>query len=102
MDEYFNSSFSIDNDSLFSIGYDPSYPEAERKLLVAILERAILDFIGTDRREMQEASYWFLNDDDSFLSFDWICTELSINKDTFIRKLSALPKREKRPIKVAA
>ncbi|MCB0310812.1 MAG: hypothetical protein KDD42_06240, partial [Bdellovibrionales bacterium] len=34
----------------------------ERNLLMAILERAILDFVGNDQKEAEEAEIWLFDD----------------------------------------
>lgn len=48
-----------------------------RSLLSAILERALLDYMGTDPREADESLRWiFASYDNETWSFNWICSEL--------------------------
>lgn len=69
----------------------------ERRLLLAILERAILDYVGNDEREAVEAGGWlFDNNDDtppSEFTFSWICSELDLDLKEITDKIRAMPKR---------
>lgn len=74
----------------------------ERRLLLAILERAILDYVGNEKREVEQASTWIF--DNSFdngqdeqeaapFSFIWICQELDLNPRRIAEVIREMPKR---------
>ena len=69
----------------------------ERRLLVAILERAILDFVGNDSREIQGSCDWLFSDDSTDdateFSFAWLCQQLDLDPDTISDSIRAMPKR---------
>jgi|GEM_PF-4035421 len=61
----------------------------ERRLLFAILERAVRDVLGNQPEETQAAREWLLEDslDWTPFSFGWICRELGINPSEFRAKV---------------
>lgn len=68
----------------------------ERRLLLAVLERAILDFVGNDEKEVNEATGWIFDDEDDGsgdFSFGWICQELDLNVRDIQEKIRKMPKR---------
>jgi len=61
----------------------------ERNLLVAMLERALLDFFGNQELEKQEAEDWLFDNssaDDEF-SFAWICDHLGLDQKLVLARL---------------
>lgn len=78
----------------------------ERRLLLAILERAILDFVGNEPKEVESASEWFFGDRNSrealqppaAFSFGWVCEALDLDPQRVAAFVSALPKRGRRRI----
>lgn len=90
----------IDDDGLavFDVAGQASSPE--KRLLVAILERAILDYVGNDPAEVEGAEAWLFgsDDDDSdpdAFSFMWTCLELDLDPKFVKSKIQAMPKRGK-------
>ena len=83
--------------SLFDIPNQTGTPE--RRLLAAILERAILDFVGNDEKEMLEAQEWIFSEIDGSeqlvgeFSFPWLCRELDLDVQSIANKIKAMPKR---------
>lgn len=69
----------------------------ERNLLMAILERAILDYVGNDSREVEEADFWLFSDliDPRFeqFSFPWVCQQLDLDHTKIAAKIKEMPKR---------
>lgn len=68
----------------------------ERRLLLAMLERAILDYVGNDPREIQGSSDWLFGDDGDSgreFSFDWVCEQLDLDPKTIADCIHAMPKR---------
>jgi hypothetical protein len=69
----------------------------ERRLLLAILERAILDFVGNE-----EAEDWLFNSPDagirSQFSFQWLCEQLDLDHAKIAKKIRAMPRRGNRKI----
>lgn len=74
----------------------------ERKLLVAMIERAILDYFGNQAVERSEAANWLFsgeaaNEDDPF-SFVWVCGQLDLNCGHIATQLKTMdPKVHRRP-----
>ena len=90
--------FSIENNSNFDAPNFTGSPE--RRLLLAILERAILDFVGNDKREVINAGEWLFDDnsDDSSdeypeFSFLWLCDQLDLDAQTISECIRQMPKR---------
>ena len=71
----------------------------ERRLLMAILERALLDYVGNDSREVEEAEEWIFVDrvepDAAPFSFPWLCSELDLDTDSIRGKIRDMPRRGK-------
>ena len=88
---------AIDDDAvaLFDIPNQTGTPE--RRLLAAILERAILDYVGKDEREMQDAHDWIFADMEDpnagEFTFPWLCRELDLDVKFISEKIKAMPKR---------
>lgn len=74
----------------------------ERRLLLAILERAILDYVGNDQREVDEAEQWLFGDldapkNDQF-SFPWVCEQLDLDMYRIAAKIRSMPRRGNRKV----
>lgn len=72
----------------------------ERRLILAILERAILDFVGNDAKEVLTSEDWMFGDDDdedddvmTEFSFRWVCQQLDLDLKDIREKIKAMPKR---------
>lgn len=69
----------------------------ERMLLLAVLERAILDFVGNDPREALAAEEWIFahsnHETAEPFSFSWICRELDLSAGAVSEIIRAMPKR---------
>ena len=93
------SSVECEESTFFDAPNETGTPE--RRLLLAMLERAILDFVGNDKREMEEADEWLFGDEDSendenskrIFTFKWICQELDLNMVKIALKIKNMPKR---------
>lgn len=74
----------------------------ERRLILAVLERAVLDYVGNDERETESAEAWLFGDLDNQasgeFSFTWICRELDLDVQKIARKISEMPKRGSRRV----
>ena len=85
----------------------------ERRLLLAILERAILDYVGNDAKEAREASIWIFGhsemqdnleedaDDEAkydIFSFRGVCQQLDLNWQNIARIIKEMPKRGNRRV----
>ena len=74
----------------------------ERRLLLAVLERAVLDYVGNDEREMEAAEAWLFEDlnnqQSGEFSFTWICRELDLDVKKIAQKISEMPKRGSRRV----
>ncbi len=66
--------------------HTPRIPE--RHLLVAILRRALFDYVQGSGEEKVAAREWLFDDDQHTLfSFQWICVQLSIDADSILLRL---------------
>lgn len=80
--------------------FDQPRTTAERKLLVAMLKRAVLDLCSENSEESEQARAWFYSDDDSDeeFTFPWVCEQLGLNAAEVGGKLQGLgddtPRRE--------
>lgn len=74
----------------------------ERRLLLAILERAILDFVGNDARELEQAEDWLFSPRKSgkveHFSFEWVCEQLDLDPKRISDKIRAMPRRGNRKV----
>jgi hypothetical protein len=87
----------LDHDgyNLFDTPNETGSPE--RRLILAVIERAILDYVGNEQKEAQDAKLWIFSDEfgdenDQF-SFDWACFQLDLDAATIRRKIHNMPKR---------
>ncbi len=69
----------------------------ERRLLLAILERAMLDYVGNEDREVEEATEWIFGEYGSApydeFSFPWICEALDLDTKEILQRIKAMPRR---------
>ncbi len=69
----------------------------ERNLLMAVLERAILDLVGNDSMEASEAEKWLFGEVEtpSFrpFTFPWLCQELDLDYRDISETIKKFPKR---------
>lgn len=79
----------------------------ERNLLMAVLERAILDFVGNDQKEIDDAEEWFFDgleggtyDSNSLneFSFPWLCQQLDLDPVYVAETVKNMPKRGHRRV----
>ncbi len=64
----------------------------ERHLLVAMLQRALLDFAGTHDQESQSAKDWLFGPQDprSEFSFIWVCSHLDLNPTEVLKRVKTM------------
>lgn len=74
----------------------------ERRLLLAILERAILDFVGNDARELEQAEQWLFGSErahrNEHFSFEWVCEQLDLDPKRIAAKIKSMPRRGNRKV----
>jgi hypothetical protein len=74
----------------------------ERRLLLAILERAILDFVGNDPRELEQAEHWLFSSEranrNEHFSFEWVCEQLDLDPKRIAEKIKSMPRRGNRKV----
>lgn len=81
----------------------------ERRLLLALLERAILDFVGNDAAEVEAAREWIFGEEEgdsqisdahraSPFSFTWVCQELDLDPQNISGIIAAMPRRGSRRV----
>ena len=90
-----NHALDIEVNSIFDIPNSTGSPE--RRLLMAIFERALLDYVGNDKKEYEEAKEWlfegFPNERMEHFTFSWICHELDLDITEIRKKISDMPRR---------
>ncbi len=72
----------------------------ERNLLVAMIERALLDYFGNQAVERTEAADWLFSDESSEepFSFQWVCGQLDLSPVDVTAQLKKIkPRGELRP-----
>ena len=97
--ESFLSDIDRDFDHVFGAPNHTGSPE--RRLLLAILERAILDYVGNDPREIHEAEEWLFGNLDASrnqFSFHWICEQLDLDTSKIVKKIRSMPRRGNRKV----
>ena len=64
----------------------------ERDLLIAVLDRAVLDYCGREGELHERAKEWIFGtqDEDNLFSFDSICHYLSINPNALRNRVGTL------------
>jgi len=92
----------IDGDYHQVVGIPNMTGSPERCLLLAILERAILDYVGNDQREVDEAELWLFGELDCSaveqFSFRWVCEQLDLDPFRIAEKIRTMPRRGNRKI----
>lgn len=95
--------FSTDAESSLGDAQDGGTPE--RRLLLAMLERAILDFVGNDSREVESSADWLFAGSGSDcveggqpFSFEWVCEGLDLDPSRVSAFIRSLPKRGNRRV----
>ncbi|NMC62476.1 MAG: hypothetical protein GYA55_04840 [SAR324 cluster bacterium] len=96
MNDYLNA--TIENDEFGIFDHPNVTGTPERRLLLAILERALLDYVGNDEKEALEAEDWIFSETNPIhpynpFSFFWICEQLDLNIKKTLRKIQKMPKR---------
>lgn len=69
----------------------------ERNLLVAMLERAIFDYVGNHPGERSEAEKWLFGEDDMGrveFSFPWVCCQLNLNHAEILQRIQGMQPRQ--------
>lgn len=93
--------FYIDEDAFAFIDYPNLTGTPERRLLLAVLERAILDFVGNDVKERDDAEAWIFDttaDERIEYSFEWLCHQLDLESKQVRETIQKMPKRGTRRI----
>jgi len=89
--------FAIDDESTGLFEAPNLTGSPERRLLLAILERAILDFVGNEEKEVEASREWIFGDlrprNFNHFSFPWLCRELDLDIDGVVSKIRAMPRR---------
>ncbi len=74
----------------------------ERNLLMAILERAILDYVGNDQKELEQSTAWIFGDleesNPTEFSFPWVCQQLDLDTMSIAETIKNMPKRGSRRV----
>lgn len=62
---------------------------ADARLLFAIIEQAICDYLGHDQYRARDAANWFTSHDDDVQTFRWVCAMLGLDADYIWRHRGA-------------
>ena len=89
----------IDQEAYQLFDYPQEKGSPERRLLLAILERAILDYVGNEPEEVEAAEAWLFENLDEpqneEFSFPWVCEHLDLNMADVAQMIRAMPRRGK-------
>lgn len=87
----------IDEEAYTLFDFPQTTGTPERRLLLAILERAILDFVGNDGLEVTAAEEWIFGDDEGDknapFSFPWVCQQLDLDSRSTAQYIRQMPRR---------
>lgn len=93
-------SYICDEDGFEIYGEPNLTGTPERNLLMAVLERAIRDYVGNSRHEVKEAEEWIFKQrmDLPYIefSFAWVCHQLDLEPQRIADLIAAMPKRGER------
>lgn len=64
----------------------------ERKLLLAVLKRAVLDYVSADKSAAEDARAWFFGEapTDEQFSFPWVAEQLDLNRAQIVQQIERL------------
>ena len=92
---------AIDDEASDLFDYPQLTGTPERRLLLAILERAMLDYVGNDSAEVSAAESWLFASDcsacDEF-TFPWLCQQLDLDQTHISKLIRSMPRRGKQRI----
>ena len=68
----------------------------ERNLLVAMIQRAIFDYMGNREFDRESAAEWLFEDSggSEVFSFDWVCAQLDLEPEVITSKVKGMTPRE--------
>ena len=69
---------------------------AERKLLIAVLRRALFDYFGNKKSDKASAAEWLFDESSSteLFSFNWVCEQLGFEPKHVLSRILQLPPRK--------
>jgi hypothetical protein len=100
----------IDNEAYNLIDEPKVTGTPERRLLLAMLERSILDFVGNDETEVEQAQLWIFGSQElpnelvteesplSPFSFPWVCQQLDLDHNKIASIIREMPRRGNRRV----
>lgn len=70
----------------------------ERRLLLGVIERAILDYVGNEHKEQEHSTQWLFGDEDNDdendeFTFAWVCSQLDLPIERIRSKIRQMPMR---------
>ncbi len=68
----------------------------ERNLLVAMIQRAIFDYMGNREFDRESAAEWLFDGtgDSDLFSFEWVCAQLDLEPEVITSKVRRMTPRE--------
>lgn len=71
----------------------------ERRLLVAVINRALFDYVGQQQEEQEAAADWMFGDEDSSVefSFPWVCAQLNLDPESVLSRVRRMTRDPKKP-----
>lgn len=86
--------------SLYRNVEETSQELPEKRLLLAILRRALLDYLCEGSRIARSAQLWFFGDSNhrqQEFSFSWVCQQLDFDRERFLQEVRAMSENESHP-----
>lgn len=99
-----NSAPNVDIDAHEVFGSPNLTGTPERNLLMATLERAILDYVGNQEAEATAAEEWIFADGgkgsytNDLFTFAWVCEHLDLEPERIAAIIHDMPKRGNRRV----
>jgi hypothetical protein len=99
-----NSTPHVDIDAHEVFGTPNLTGTPERNLLMATLERAILDYVGNQEAEANAAEEWIFADEgaesytNDLFTFGWVCEHLDLEPAKIADVIRNMPKRGNRRV----
>ena len=86
----------IDPEATDLIDYPQQTGTPERRLLLAVLERAILDYVGNNTQDVAAAEAWLFDAGATHMdhwTFPWICQQLDLDDKRTAKMIRDMPRR---------
>jgi len=95
----FSRKYDLDEDAVEFGPMDSATRTPEQRLLFAVLERAVRDYLGGAKEEVEQATQWLYAEEHEAaepFSFPWVCESLALDRKLALGKLEIALEQSKR------